>query len=96
MRLLSAFGNLLVVLIGQSRQIREIGRQGVLPWTEFWVTTKPFGTPIGPYLLKWAFTSIMIVAPPVGDAFQFSKFINSSYLLVLPLTLYSRLSQDLP
>ncbi|KAH7358968.1 high-affinity methionine permease [Plectosphaerella cucumerina] len=69
--LLSSFGNLLVVLIGQSRQIREIGRQGVLPFTEFWVSTKPFGTPIGPYLLKWAFTFIMIVAPPAGDAFQF-------------------------
>ncbi|CRK38270.1 hypothetical protein BN1708_020480, partial [Verticillium longisporum] len=51
--LLSSFGNLLVVLIGQSRSIREIGRQGVLPFTEFWVSTRPFGTPLGPYLLKW-------------------------------------------
>ncbi|KKA28238.1 hypothetical protein TD95_002430 [Thielaviopsis punctulata] len=69
--LCSAFGNLLVVLIGQSRMIREIGRQGVLPWTEFWVSTKPFGTPLGPYLLKWTTTFIMIVAPPAGDAFTF-------------------------
>ncbi|KAI3580313.1 amino acid permease-domain-containing protein [Fusarium oxysporum f. sp. albedinis] len=69
--LLSSFGNLLAVLISQSRQIREIARQGVLPWTEFWVSTKPFGTPIGPYLLKWGFTFLMIVAPPPGDAFQF-------------------------
>ncbi|KAI9151662.1 High-affinity methionine permease [Paramyrothecium foliicola] len=71
--LLSAFGNLLAVLIGQSRLIREIGRQGVLPFPKFWVTTKPFGTPIGPYLLKWAVTFIMIVGPPAGDAFQFGK-----------------------
>ncbi|KAK2729080.1 high affinity methionine permease [Colletotrichum kahawae] len=69
--LLSAFGNLLAVLIGSSRMIREIGRQGVLPFTEFWVSTKPFGTPLGPYLLKWAMTFIMIVAPPAGDAFSF-------------------------
>ncbi|KAJ4016262.1 hypothetical protein NW752_003385 [Fusarium irregulare] len=69
--LLSSFGNLLAVLVSQSRQIREIARQGVLPWTEFWVSTKPFGTPVGPYLLKWAFTFLMIVAPPAGDAFQF-------------------------
>ncbi|KAI6307374.1 hypothetical protein MCOR29_009718 [Pyricularia oryzae] len=69
--LLSAFGNLLAVLIGSSRMIREIGRQGVLPYTEFWVSTRPFGTPLGPYLLKWAVTFIMIVAPPAGDAFQF-------------------------
>ncbi|KAI4860411.1 amino acid transporter [Hypoxylon rubiginosum] len=69
--LLSAFANLLAVLVGQSRVIREIGRQGVLPFTEFWVSTKPFGTPIGPYFLKWLVTFIMIVAPPAGDAFQF-------------------------
>ncbi|KAK2042065.1 high-affinity methionine permease [Colletotrichum somersetense] len=69
--LLSAFGNLLATLIGASRVIREIGRQGVLPWPRFWVNTKPFGTPIGPYFLKLAMTFIMIVAPPAGDAFQF-------------------------
>ncbi|KAI0514855.1 high-affinity methionine permease [Xylaria bambusicola] len=69
--LISAFGNLLAVLIGQSRLIREIGRQGVLPFTEFWVSTKPFGTPIGPYLLKYVVTVIFIIAPPAGDAFQF-------------------------
>lgn len=48
-------------------------RQGVLPWTKFWVSTKPFGTPIGPYFLKWVMTFIMIVAPPAGDAFQFGE-----------------------
>jgi amino acid transporter len=69
--LLSAYGNLLAVLIGQSRMIREIGRQGVLPFTDFWVATKPFGTPLGPYLLKWLMTFVMIAAPPAGDAFQF-------------------------
>ncbi|KAK5636549.1 hypothetical protein RRF57_012261 [Xylaria bambusicola] len=78
--LISAFGNLLAVLIGQSRLIREIGsllgripntRQGVLPFTEFWVSTKPFGTPIGPYILKYIVTVIFIIAPPAGDAFQF-------------------------
>ncbi|KAK1993061.1 high-affinity methionine permease [Colletotrichum falcatum] len=69
--LLSAFGNLLAVLIGTSRMIREIGRQGVLPFTSFWVSTKPFGTPLGPYLLKWVMNFIMIVAPPAGDAFSF-------------------------
>ncbi|KAK7539111.1 high-affinity methionine permease [Phyllosticta paracitricarpa] len=68
---MSAFGNLLAVLIGQSRVIREIGRQGMLPWTPFWVSTKPFGTPLGPYLLKWGMTVLMILAPPAGDAFNF-------------------------
>lgn len=75
--LLSSFGNLLAVLVSQSRQIREIARQGVLPFSEFWVSTKPFGTPIGPYILKWAFTFLMIVAPPAGDAFQFVVSLKS-------------------
>ncbi|KAJ4175724.1 hypothetical protein NW759_017202 [Fusarium solani] len=69
--LLSAFGNLLAVLIGSGRMIREIGRQGVLPYTNFWVSTKPFGTPLGPYAMKWLVTFIMIVAPSAGDAFIF-------------------------
>lgn len=51
-----------------------ICRQGVLPWTNFWVTTKPFGTPIGPYFVKWALTALMILALPSGDAFNFGEF----------------------
>ncbi|KAG9517781.1 amino acid transporter, partial [Aureobasidium melanogenum] len=68
---LSAFGNLIAVQIGQSRLIRECGRQGVLPFPKFWASTRPFGTPIGPYTVKWAVTVIMILAPPAGDAFNF-------------------------
>ncbi|RAK87617.1 high affinity methionine permease [Aspergillus costaricaensis CBS 115574] len=68
---LSALGNLLAVLIGQSRMLRECGRQGVLPFTRFWTSTRPFGTPLGPYFIKWVLTVIMIIAPPAGDAFNF-------------------------
>ena len=71
---LSAFGNLLAGNIGISRITRECGRQGVLPYPEFWASTWPFGTPLGPYLIKWVLTVVMIVAPPAGDAFNFSKF----------------------
>jgi amino acid transporter len=87
--ILSAFGNLVTVLIGQSRVIREIGRQGVLPYPKFWVTTKPFGTPIGPYMLKWAMTVLMILAPPAGDAFDFGmcavEALESSQSIMLTL-----------
>ncbi|KAE9976711.1 hypothetical protein EG328_002426 [Venturia inaequalis] len=61
---ISALGNLIASLIGQSRVIRECGRQGVLPFTSFWTSTKPFGTPLGPYFLKWFLTVLMILAPP--------------------------------
>ncbi|KAJ4394462.1 hypothetical protein N0V93_003680 [Gnomoniopsis smithogilvyi] len=68
---LSAFGNMVSGSIGAARMIRECGRQGVLPWTNFWASTRPFGTPIGPYLFKWAITALIILAIPSGDAFNF-------------------------
>ncbi|KAI5461703.1 amino acid permease-domain-containing protein [Mariannaea sp. PMI_226] len=68
---LSALGNLIAVLLGTSRIIRECGRQGVLPWPRFWASTRPFGTALGPYFAKWIITIIMILAPPAGDAFNF-------------------------
>jgi amino acid transporter len=68
---LASFGNMISVIIGLSRGIRECGRQGVLPWTPFWVSTKPFGTPLGPYGVIWGITMLMILAIPAGDAFTF-------------------------
>jgi amino acid transporter len=68
---LSAFGNIISVIIGSSRVIRECGRQGVLPYPRVWASTKPFGTPLAPYVLKWGLTVLMILAPPAGDAFNF-------------------------
>ncbi|CAG8902658.1 unnamed protein product [Penicillium egyptiacum] len=88
---MSAFGNLLAVLIGQSRMLRECGRQGVLPFTSFWTSTRPFGTPLGPYLVKWSFTVLMILAPPAGDAFSFvvdlGVYATSIFGLVLTIGL---------
>jgi hypothetical protein len=48
-------------------------RQGTLPWPRFWTGTKPFGTPFGPYLLKWGLTIVVILAVPSGDAFNFGE-----------------------
>jgi len=75
--LLSAFGNLISNLIGSSRVIRECGRQGVLPYPKFWASTQPFGTPLGPYALKYVLTILMIVAPPFGDAFDFGNILET-------------------
>ncbi|OMP89119.1 High-affinity methionine permease [Diplodia seriata] len=89
---LSAFGNLVSVLIGQSRVIREVGRQGALPWPAFWASTRPFGTPIGPYLLKWGMTILMILAPPAGDAFNFvvdlQNYPESIFYFLMAVGLY--------
>lgn len=68
---LSAFGNIIAVMLGQSRLIRECGRQGVLPFPRIWASTHPFGTPLGPYLIKYALNMILILALPAGDIFNF-------------------------
>ncbi|KAG6364290.1 hypothetical protein INS49_005890 [Diaporthe citri] len=89
---LSAFGNIIASALGSSRMIRECGRQGVLPWTNFWVTTRPFGTPIGPYFVKWALTALMILALPSGDAFNFvsdlSILPSAAFNLAMAVGLY--------
>lgn len=74
---ISALGNILAVVVGQARMVREIGRQGVLPYPKFWVTTKPFGSPIGSVLVIWLLTIIMILAPPAGSAFNFVVALKS-------------------
>ncbi|KAF4468379.1 high-affinity methionine permease [Fusarium albosuccineum] len=89
---LSSFGNMIAVIIGLSRCIRECGRQGVLPFTRFWVSTKPFGTPLGPYLVIWSLTALMILAVPAGDAFTFVNdlgiFPTAAFDLAMGIGLY--------
>ncbi|KAK0102081.1 hypothetical protein ONS96_006045 [Cadophora gregata f. sp. sojae] len=90
--LVSSFGNLVSNLIGAGRIIRECGRQGVLPYPAFWASTQPFGTPLGPYLLKYVLTLLMIVAPPFGDAFDFvvdlKSYPDAVFVLVMAVGLY--------
>ncbi|KAL5526562.1 hypothetical protein ACEPAF_8286 [Sanghuangporus sanghuang] len=68
MVMFSSLGN---VAIGKARIIREIARQGLLPWPEFFASTKPFGTPLGPLLMKYVLTIFVILVIPAGDAFSF-------------------------
>ncbi|KAJ3948569.1 uncharacterized protein N0V96_002826 [Colletotrichum fioriniae] len=89
---LASFGNMIAVIIGLSRRIRECGRQGVLPYTRFWVSTKPFGTPLGPYLVIWFLTALMILAVPAGDAFTFVNdlgvFPSAAFNLAMAVGIY--------
>ncbi|KAF9484383.1 high affinity methionine permease [Pholiota conissans] len=98
---ISSFGNMLAVIIGSSRVIRECGRQGVLPYPRFWASTWPFNTPLGPYLLKWILTVIVIIAPPAGDAFNFIVDLQSypanvfSFLMTIGLFFVRRRRQSI-
>ena len=62
----------LALLNSPLSHLSSLTRQGVLPYPRFWASTRPFNTPLVPYLLKWVLTIIVIIAPPAGDAFNFS------------------------
>ncbi|GAW07207.1 high affinity methionine permease [Lentinula edodes] len=68
---ISSLGSVIAATISASRIIRESGRQGLLPYPQIWASTKPFNTPLAAYLLRWTVTSVLIVIPPPGDAFNF-------------------------
>lgn len=48
---LSNLGNVLAVSFAHSRVIQELGKEGLLPWSRFWASNRPFNAPaasVGP------------------------------------------------
>jgi amino acid transporter len=88
----SAAGNIMAVIIGTTRQVRECARQGMIPWPHVWASTRPFGTPFAPTLLKWVLTVIVIIALPFGDAFDFlvdlRSYPDSLYIFLMVIGIY--------
>lgn len=97
---LSAFGHLLAAIVGHSRALRECGRQGVLPYSKLWVSTKPFGTPLLAIIVTWIVNLIVLFAPPPGDAYNFVVDLGSysgyffKLLLVVGLFLVRKQRKD--
>ncbi|KAL2259924.1 hypothetical protein VTK26DRAFT_6238 [Humicola hyalothermophila] len=68
---LSAFGNVLSVIFSQGRLVQELGREGVLPFSRFWASNRPFNAPLAGLFAHWVVSVIVILAPPPGDAYDF-------------------------
>ncbi|KAI0322592.1 amino acid transporter [Amylostereum chailletii] len=68
---LSCLGNIIAITVGQARVLREVARQGMLPYPQFFASTHPFGTPLGPVLIKLALTVTVILLLPAKDTFNF-------------------------
>ncbi|KAL0581130.1 tRNA ligase [Marasmius crinis-equi] len=83
---LSAIGNVLAVLFGQGRINQELGREGVLPFSKFFASNKPFDSPLAGLGLQWLVTVIIILGPPPGDAYNF--LLN---LISYPLNVFNAL-----
>lgn len=68
---LSAFGNVLSVIFSQGRLVKELGREGILPFSSFFASNRPFNAPLAGLGEHWLITVITIIAPPVRDAYNF-------------------------
>lgn len=71
---LSAFGNVLSVIFSQGRIVQELGREGILPWSSFWASNRPFNAPFTGLFEHWVVSMIIMLAPPPGDAYNLSEF----------------------
>ncbi|KAF3904640.1 hypothetical protein ABW21_db0206022 [Orbilia brochopaga] len=67
----SNLGNVLAVSFSQARVNQELAKEGLLPWSSFWASNKPFGAPAASLLLHWIMTCIVLIAPPAGPAYNF-------------------------
>ncbi|KAG6882400.1 hypothetical protein C0993_010691, partial [Termitomyces sp. T159_Od127] len=68
---LSALGNILAVIFSQGRVIQELGREGILPFSKFWASNRPFNAPLAGLSLHWLVCVVMILTLPPGDAYNF-------------------------
>ncbi|KAL2151718.1 hypothetical protein VTH82DRAFT_6816 [Thermothelomyces myriococcoides] len=68
---LSAFGNVLSVIFSQGRLVQELGREGILPFSRFWASNRPFNAPLAGLFEHWLVSVIIMLAPPPGDAYDF-------------------------
>lgn len=68
---LSAFGNVLSVIFSQGRLVQELGREGILPFSSFWASNRPFNAPLAGLFEHWLVSVIIMMGPPPGDAYNF-------------------------
>ncbi|CAK3784412.1 amino acid transporter [Lecanosticta acicola] len=68
---LSAFGNVLSVIFSQGRLVQELGREGILPFSRFWASNRPFNAPLAGLFEHWLVSVIIMLGPPPGDAYNF-------------------------
>ncbi|KAH7882813.1 APC amino acid permease [Phlebopus sp. FC_14] len=79
---LSMLGNILAILFTQGRVVQELGREGVLPYSSFFASNKPFNAPLAGLFTQYLISVLVATLAPPGDAYLF--IVNySSYPLAL-------------
>ncbi|PHH67378.1 hypothetical protein CDD81_147 [Ophiocordyceps australis] len=77
--MLSNLGNVVATALYYSRMNQELAKEGLLPFSFFWASNKPFNTPAAALWLHWTVTVLVLVAIPMGPA----------YTLVVNLYIYA-------
>ncbi|PHH79140.1 hypothetical protein CDD82_2579 [Ophiocordyceps australis] len=67
--MLSNLGNIIAAALYYSRIIQELAKEGLLPFSFFWASNKPFNTPAASLSLHWTATVLVLVAVPMGPAY---------------------------
>jgi amino acid transporter len=62
----SALGNIMTVTFSLSRVDQELTKEGMLPFSRFWASNWPTGSPSAALFLVFFYTSFIIVAVPFG------------------------------
>ncbi|KZT70182.1 APC amino acid permease [Daedalea quercina L-15889] len=68
----SAFATVMTVLYAQGRVIQALGQEGIIPFSGFFASNKPFGAPFAGLFEQWFVSSTLVVAVPPGDAYLFT------------------------
>jgi hypothetical protein len=63
--------------------IQELGREGVVPYSEFFASNKPFGAPFPGLFTQYLVSCMFLLLIPPGDAYLF--MISRAFLFSLKL-----------
>ncbi|KAK1215538.1 hypothetical protein PQX77_021840 [Marasmius sp. AFHP31] len=74
---LSTLGNLLSVQFVMGRVIQELGREGLLPFSSFFASNKPFDAPLAGLFSQYVVSCILMILPPPGDVYMFMITLSS-------------------
>ncbi|KAJ3981371.1 APC amino acid permease [Lentinula detonsa] len=89
---LSTLGNLLSGQFSQGRVVQELGREGLLPFSAFFASNKPYGAPLAGLFTQYVVSVAYVVLPPPGDAYLFMISLSSyCYALINALVSFGLL-----
>jgi amino acid transporter len=69
--IISAFGNIAATSFAQARVNQELGKDGLLPFSNFWKGSSQWNTPAAGLFLHWLVSVTVIIVPPPGEIYNF-------------------------